>query len=42
LVTVPHSYQGQLPELPQAIYVKAVGSAQNAVSRVEPTNDILG
>ncbi|HKW88253.1 MAG TPA: hypothetical protein VJN21_05810 [Candidatus Acidoferrales bacterium] len=30
LVTVPHSYQGQLPELPQAIYVKAVGSAQNA------------
>jgi hypothetical protein len=42
LVTVPHSYQGQLPELPQAIYVKAVGSAQNAVSPVEPTNDILG
>lgn len=42
LVTVPHSYQGQLPKLPQAIYVKAVGSARNAVSPVEPTNDILG
>jgi hypothetical protein len=27
LVTVPHSYQGQLPQLPQAIYVKAVGSS---------------
>ena len=42
LITVPHSYQGQLPQLPQAIYVKAVGSAQNAVSSAEPTNDILG
>jgi uncharacterized protein YqgV (UPF0045/DUF77 family) len=26
-VTVPHSYQGQLPQLPQVIYVKAVGSS---------------
>jgi hypothetical protein len=25
-VTIPHSYRGQLPQLPQAIYVKAVGS----------------
>lgn len=36
LVTVPHSYQGQLPQLSQAIYVKAVRSAQNAVPPVEP------
>ncbi|MGH9688005.1 MAG: hypothetical protein ACRD5K_13035 [Candidatus Acidiferrales bacterium] len=28
LVTVPHSYKGELPQLPQAIYVKVVGSAQ--------------
>jgi hypothetical protein len=26
-VTVPHSYKGELPELPQAIYIKAVGSS---------------
>jgi len=26
LVTVPHTYRGQLPQSPQAIYMKAVGS----------------
>jgi hypothetical protein len=26
-VTVPHSYKGELPESPQAIYIKAVGSS---------------
>jgi hypothetical protein len=26
-VTVPHSYQGELPQSPQAFYIKAVGSA---------------
>jgi hypothetical protein len=40
LVTVPRSYQGRMP--PGVIYVKAVGSSHNAVSPVEPTNDILG
>ncbi len=34
LVTVPHSYQGNLNGV---IYVKAVGSAQNAVLPAEPT-----
>jgi hypothetical protein len=34
LVTVPHSYQGNLNGV---IYVKAVGSAQNAVLPPEPT-----
>jgi hypothetical protein len=43
LVTDPHSYQGGLPQGANGvIYVKAVGSAQNAVTPVEPTNDILG
>jgi hypothetical protein len=37
LVTVPHSYQGQLPQLPQAIYVRLVGSLQNPPSSAEPT-----
>lgn len=42
LVTVPHSYQGELPQGANGvIYVKAVGSAQNAVSSIEPPNDIL-
>jgi hypothetical protein len=32
LVTVPHSYRGKLPEgASGVIYVKAVGSAENAV-----------
>jgi hypothetical protein len=42
-VTAPHCYQGQLPQGANGvIYVKAVGSVQNAISPAEPTNDTLG